>query len=167
MPKQKEYSVSLISAGKLIESLHYGPYAREWWLARPTNNNMVNIPFYPICFGMKTLTTINKRDFIITVVQGNTENTTDPNYNEFQPGYICQSKGLCSNVCNSSSLAITSIYQKAFSNKTKHAGPLIMGFDIPHISETLLSDVHFHPFAFKIENLSIMVFSIGVSKNPD
>lgn len=42
-----------------------------------------------------------------------------------------------------------------------------MGFDIPHISETLLSDVHFRPFAFKVENLNIMVFSIGVSKNPD
>jgi hypothetical protein len=167
MQKQKEYSVSLISAGKLIESLHYGPYAREWWLARPTNDNTANIPFYPIRLGMKTLTTINKRDFIITVVQGNTEDTTDPNYNEFQPGYICRSEGLCSNVCNSSSQAITSVYQKVFSNKTKHAGPLVMGFDIPHISETLLSDVHFHPFAFKIENLSIMVFSIGVSKNPD
>ncbi|GES83326.1 hypothetical protein GLOIN_2v1472586 [Rhizophagus clarus] len=82
------------------------------------------------------------------VVQGNTEDPTDPNYND-------------------SSQAITSIYQKAFSNKTKYAGPLVMGFDIPHISEKLLSDVHFRPLAFKIENLSIMVFSICVSKNPD
>uniref|UniRef100_U9SYE2 Uncharacterized protein n=1 Tax=Rhizophagus irregularis (strain DAOM 181602 / DAOM 197198 / MUCL 43194) TaxID=747089 RepID=U9SYE2_RHIID len=30
MSKQKEYSVSLISAGELIDNLHYGPYAREW-----------------------------------------------------------------------------------------------------------------------------------------
>jgi hypothetical protein len=42
-----------------------------------------------------------------------------------------------------------------------------MGFDIPHISEALFFDVHFRPLVFKIENLSIMVFSIGVSKNPD
>ena len=42
-----------------------------------------------------------------------------------------------------------------------------MGFDISHISEALLSDVHFRPFAFKVGNLSIMVFCIGVSKNSD
>lgn len=164
MSKQKEYSVSLISPGELIDNLHYGPYSREWWLARPTSDNTT---FCPIRLGMKTLTTIKKRDFIITVVQGNTQDITDPNYNEFQPGYICQSEGLRSNVCESSSKAITSVYQKAFSNKTKHAGPLVMGFDIPHISEALLSDVHFRPFSFKIENLSVMVFSIGVSNNSD
>src|SRR5436190_15927218 len=129
MPKQKEYSVTLISAGELVDILHYGPYAREWWLARPTSDNMANTPFSPIRLGMKTLTTINNRDFIITVVQGNTEDITDPDYNEFQPGYICQSEGLRSDVCKSSSKAITSIYQEAFSTKTKHAGPLVMGFD--------------------------------------
>ncbi|RIA91555.1 hypothetical protein C1645_821868 [Glomus cerebriforme] len=106
-------------------------------------------------------------DFSRLVVQGNTQDIKDPNYNEFQPGYICQSEGLRSNVCESSSKTITSVYQKAFSNKTKHIGPLVMGFDIPHISEALLSDVHFHLFAFKIENLNIMVFSIGVSNNSD
>ncbi|CAB4406917.1 unnamed protein product [Rhizophagus irregularis] len=85
MSKQKEYSVSLISAGELIDNLHYGQYAREWRLARLTTNN--NIPFYTV--------------YPIRLV-------------------------LCNN----------------------HAGPLVMRFDIPHISETLLSDVHFRPFAF-------------------
>ncbi|RIA83431.1 hypothetical protein C1645_833864 [Glomus cerebriforme] len=106
---------------ELIDNLHYGPYSREWWLARLTSDNTTFCP-------------------IRLVVQGNTQDIKDPNYNEFQPGYICQSEGLHSNVCESSSKAITSVYQKAFSNKTKHAGPLVMGFDIPHISEALLSD---------------------------
>ncbi|RGB21761.1 hypothetical protein C1646_777303 [Rhizophagus diaphanus] len=141
MPKQKEYSVSLISAGELINNLHYGPYSRKWWLARPTSNNTT---FCPIRLDIE-----------------------DSIYNEFQPGYICQSEGLRSNVCENSSKAITSVYQKAFSNKTKHAGPLVMGFNIPHISEALLSDVHFRSFTFKIENLGVMVFSIGVSNNSD
>src|SRR5436190_18037141 len=121
MPKQKEYIVSLISAGELVDTLHFGLYAKDWWLARPTKDDTENTPFYPIRPGMKTLTTINKRDFIITVVQGNAEDTTDPDYNELLPGYICQSEGLRSNVCKSSSQAITSVYQKAFPTKTKFA----------------------------------------------
>ena len=59
MPKQKEYVVSLISTGELVDTLHFGPYAKDWWLARPTKDNTENTPFYPIRPGMKTLTTIN------------------------------------------------------------------------------------------------------------
>ena len=44
-------------------------------ISLPTNNNTANIPFYPIRLGMETLTTIKKRDFTITVVQGYTEDT--------------------------------------------------------------------------------------------
>src|SRR5438128_1942101 len=121
MPLQKEYKVSLIFAGELVDTLHFGSYARDWWLVRLTNDsNTLNTLFYSICLGMKTLTTINNCDFIITVVQGNTKDITDPDYNELQPGYICQSEGLRSDICKSSSQAITSVYQKAFSTKTKH-----------------------------------------------
>ncbi|CAB5359709.1 unnamed protein product [Rhizophagus irregularis] len=49
------------------KQLAYGPYARMV-ISLPTNNNTANIPFYPI-----------------RLVQGNTEDTTDPNYNEFNP----------------------------------------------------------------------------------
>uniref|UniRef100_U9SWZ4 Uncharacterized protein n=1 Tax=Rhizophagus irregularis (strain DAOM 181602 / DAOM 197198 / MUCL 43194) TaxID=747089 RepID=U9SWZ4_RHIID len=94
-------------------------------ISLPTNNNTANIPFYPIRL----------------VVQGNTEDTTDPNYNEFNPDiHVVLKVYVVTYVIVHQ--AITSVYQKAFSNKTKHAGPLV-------------------------ENLNIMVFSIGVSKNPD
>ncbi|CAG8694238.1 11259_t:CDS:1, partial [Dentiscutata heterogama] len=105
---------------------------------------------------MKTITTVNQRDFIITVVQNN-----------FEPGYICQSEALRSNICQSSSEAVTSIYQQAFSTKTRLDGLLVMGYDDSEICKMLLSDIYFHPYAFKIGNLNLTIFGIGKSNNPD
>ncbi|RIB05182.1 hypothetical protein C2G38_2220385 [Gigaspora rosea] len=105
MPK---YKVSLVFRGEIIKNLHYGPYARAWWVARPTNNYTVYIPLYPLCLGMKTITTINGQDFMITVIQDNLE-----------PRFLCQLEDLRSKICKSSSEAITSVYQLAFSTKTK------------------------------------------------
>ncbi|CAG8741866.1 22796_t:CDS:1, partial [Gigaspora margarita] len=115
MPK---YKVSLVFRGEITRNLHYGPYARAWWLALPNNNNATYVPLYPLCLGMRTITTINGRDFMITVIQDNLE-----------PGFLCQSEDLRSKLYKSSSEAITSIYQLAFSTKTKLDGLLVMGFD--------------------------------------
>ena len=105
---------------------------------------------------MKTITTVNQRDFIITVVQNN-----------FEPGYICQSEALQSSICRSSSEAITSIYQQAFSTKTRLDGLLVMGYDDSEICEKLLSDIYFHPYTFTIGSINLTIFGIGKSNNPD
>ncbi|GET60504.1 hypothetical protein RIR_jg174.t1 [Rhizophagus irregularis DAOM 181602=DAOM 197198] len=89
---------------RTYRQLAYGPYARMV-ISLPTNNNTANIPFYPIRL----------------VVQGNTEDTTDPNYNEFNPDIH----------------VVLKVYVVT-----------AFGYGI-------------------VENLNIMVFSIGVSKNPD
>ena len=47
-------------------------------------------------------------------------------------------------------------------NITKYAGASVIGSDIPHTSKTLLYDVHFHPFTFKVGSLNITVFSIVI-----
>ncbi|CAG8749055.1 14682_t:CDS:1, partial [Dentiscutata heterogama] len=93
----------------------------------PTNNNAV---LYPICLGIKTITTINQRNFIITVVQDG-----------FEPRYLYQSEALQSNICKSSSAAATSIYQQAFFMKTKLDSLLVMGFDDLEIYKSLLYDI--------------------------
>ncbi|CAG8678006.1 9997_t:CDS:2, partial [Gigaspora rosea] len=126
----------------------------KWRVSRPTNNDVAHTILYPVHLGMKTITTINQRDFIIIVIQDG-----------FVPGYLCQSGSLQSNTCKSSSEAVTYIYQQAFFTKTRLDGLLVMGFDDPEICKTLLTDVHFHPYNFKIGNIILTIFKIGKSNN--
>ncbi|RIB04744.1 hypothetical protein C2G38_2221483 [Gigaspora rosea] len=151
-----KYKVSLVFRGEIINNLHYGPYASAWWISRPNDNDTTFLPLYPLCLGMKTITTINDRDFMITVIQ-----------NDLEPGFLCQSEDLQSNVCKSSLEAITSIYQLAFSTKTKFNGLLVMGFNNSEICNLLLSDIYFQPFSFKISNLNLVLFEIGILNNPN
>ncbi|CAG8798980.1 13934_t:CDS:2, partial [Gigaspora rosea] len=83
------------------------------------------------------------------------------------PEFLYQSEYLRSNVCKSSSEAITSVYQLAFSTKTKFNGLLVMGFDNSEICNLLLSDIYFRPFSFKISNLNLVISEIGISNNPN
>ncbi|CAG8667729.1 11601_t:CDS:2, partial [Dentiscutata erythropus] len=136
-----KYKVTIVLQGELIQNLHFGPYAKYWWISRPTHNDLTYTFLYLIRLGMKTITTVNQRDFIITVVQNN-----------FEP---------------SSSEAITSIYQQAFSTKTRLDGLLVMGYDDSEIYKMLLSDIYFHPYTFKIGNLNVIIFEIGKLNNPD
>ena len=67
MVKQKEYQVTLISPGVLNENLHYGPFSRDWWETRSTNNT--NEPcLYPIRVNMKTLVILKNIHFIVTII---------------------------------------------------------------------------------------------------
>ncbi|PKY63464.1 hypothetical protein RhiirA4_492468, partial [Rhizophagus irregularis] len=56
MSKSKEYITTLISPGKIVENLHFGPFCHNWWLARPINKNPTHTPLLPIRLGMKTHT---------------------------------------------------------------------------------------------------------------
>ncbi|RIB08222.1 hypothetical protein C2G38_2045345 [Gigaspora rosea] len=156
MTKHKKYVVTLISPRNIIQDLHFGSFSRNWWLSCADDSSTC-LSLYPIRVGMKTLTTINNKDFIITVVRNN----------EFKPGYICQSDGIYSEICENSTIAITSVYQCIFSVATKHAGPLIMGFDQHIISDQLLSDITFRPFSFKFDKLNLLIFGIGKSNNSE
>ncbi|CAB4444102.1 unnamed protein product [Rhizophagus irregularis] len=84
MSKSKEYITTLISPGKIVENLHFGPFCHNWWLARPINKNPTHTPLLPIRLGMKTHTVLKKCDFIITVVK----DTQHPN----SPGFLCFSE---------------------------------------------------------------------------
>ena len=122
MPKHKEYVVTLLTPGVIDQNLHYGPFSRYWWLSREKEVIYNTEIMYPIRIGMKTFTVINECDFI-TIVEKHQQN------NIVQPGYKCSCNGIISEICTSSTDAITSVYQKLFSSKTKHSGPLVMGFN--------------------------------------
>ncbi|POG66945.1 hypothetical protein GLOIN_2v1481913 [Rhizophagus irregularis DAOM 181602=DAOM 197198] len=149
MNKCKKYDVSLIKVGKLDEELHFGAFGRFWW---KTRDNIL----YPIRLEMKTLVTLNKTHFIITVVKGTSVAA-------FQPGYICEANGITSSVYDTPSGAINFLYHILFSSKTRFSGPLICGFNDKEINKRILDDIPFQPFTIMVGNLQIFIGMIGVS----
>ncbi|CAB4386002.1 unnamed protein product [Rhizophagus irregularis] len=83
MAKHLEVPVTLLTPGTINENLHYGPFARYWWSSRYTNGSNEHI-FFPIRLDQKTRVFRNNREFIVSVVLGNSEHPR-------QPGYYCSS----------------------------------------------------------------------------
>src|SRR5436190_3034389 len=156
MTKRKEYQVSLVSPGFLDENSHYGPFSRDWWETRGTNNTTETSNLYPIRINMRTLVLLRNTQFIITVVKGHAGSLK-------QPGYICEAGDLTSAIFNNPSAAVTTLYQRLFNNNTKFSGPLIMGHDKVEISEQLLKGVIFRPFCCFIGIFWLFVYVVGVS----
>ncbi|CAG8609867.1 6041_t:CDS:2, partial [Diversispora eburnea] len=96
---------------------------------------------------------LNKYDFIITILEPNTQNLSGPRYQ-----VTCGLKS--SEICTSSSMAITSLYQQIFNTKTKFSGLLVMGFDQQDIVNQMLENIQFRPFEFFIEKLRIIIIEI-------
>ncbi|GES72774.1 hypothetical protein GLOIN_2v1767687 [Rhizophagus clarus] len=156
MPKHKDYAVTLISSGIIVDTLYYGPFCHNWWISRPSEKRESLILLYPIRLHMKTLVSLKDRDFIIEVVE------TSSNYGQI-PGYICKCDGIQSELCDSLTAAVNSVYKKIFQTNAKYSGPAVMGFDIPIISEILLKDLSFRTFIFSLGKLNIWVLGIGKS----
>ncbi|EXX69092.1 hypothetical protein RirG_099080 [Rhizophagus irregularis DAOM 197198w] len=148
MPKHKEYVVTLISPGLIVDALHYGPSCYSWWISRPSEKCENLIFLHPIRLNMKTLVTLKGQDFIIEVVK------IFSNYGQI-PGYICKCDGIQGELCESLTAAVNSVYKKIFHTNAKYSGPAVMGFDIPVISEVLLKDLPFRAFIFSLGKLNI------------
>jgi len=65
MSKCKEISPTLASREIIGVNLHYGPFARHWWHEISTENGS---EFYVICLGMKILTELNSRKFLLHII---------------------------------------------------------------------------------------------------
>lgn len=157
MSKRKNIEVTLVSAGKLIESIHYGPFSRYWWTSQSENTAE---PLIPIRVGQKTRTFLNGQEFIVRVVAGNKESAK-------HPGYCCESGTFSSNVENSVSEAVSSLYAQIFQNKTRKSGTMVVGYDNQYIIDQLQEDISFSPFFFYLDKIKIFVFGLGVSSKPE
>ena len=159
MSKSKSYITTLISAGKIVENLHYGPFCHNWWLARPINKNPTHTLLLPIRLGMKTHTVLNNCDFIIIVVK----DTKHLN----SPGFLCFSEENRSDICSSPTEAINICYEKVFRSNAKFPGPQVMGFDNSNIIQQLLSDIIFRPYMISLGRLNVIVLGMGKSKKQE
>ncbi|RHZ55139.1 hypothetical protein Glove_420g6 [Diversispora epigaea] len=160
MSKHKKYSITLISPGVILEDLHFGASCHNWWNFRPSSKTENLTLLFPIRLYMKTLINLNKRDFIIEVF------TTTSEYG-LLPGYICKCDGIRSELCQTLTVAICSVYRRIFGTETKFSGPAVMGFDTPTISNVLLQDLQFRPYFISLNKLRIWIMGIGRSNRPE
>ena len=107
MSKRHSVSVTLLDSGYLIDDLHYGHFAKNWWQPNPNKENI----FFPIRVGQKTKVHLNGCDFYVSIVCGNKESA-------FSPGYICETDIVCSFKEVNPTVAISNIYQKTFKKQT-------------------------------------------------
>ncbi|CAG8663341.1 13913_t:CDS:1, partial [Racocetra fulgida] len=88
--------------------------------------------------------------------------------NEKQPGFQCNSGSKFSDIEETSSVTITSLYNHLFSNSnTRFSGPYILGWDNKDLLDASLKGVEFRPFAFKVGKYLIQIISIGIESNSD
>ncbi|GES98718.1 hypothetical protein GLOIN_2v1802473 [Rhizophagus clarus] len=137
MAKHFEVPVTLLTPGTINENLHYGLFARQ-----------------------KTRVFRNNREFIVSVVLGNSKYPK-------QPGYFCSSGSISGQIEFSPTKAISSLYKEIFHNSTKFSGPTIIGQDDPKIIEELSRNVRFILFQITIDKYKIFVHDLGVSSHPD
>ncbi|CAG8568067.1 2372_t:CDS:2 [Gigaspora rosea] len=159
MSKRPKLEVKLISLGQIIPQLHYGVYFRDWWTIREDYNEETLL--FPIRVGWQTTFIQNDRKFYVHITEGN-------ELNEKQPGFRCNPGSKFSDIKETSSAAITSLYNRLFSNSnTRFFGPYILGWDNKDLLDASLEGVEFRPFAFKVGKYLIQIINIGIESNSD
>ena len=157
MSKHINASVTLIALGSIVENLHYGPYSRFWWHDHSNSNSKHLVPIH---VGQKTRVFLNGREFLVSVVVGNSENP-------WLSGWISESGKYSSNIETSSTKAVSSLYSKIFETNTRYSGYTIIGLDDDNIIKQICQDVRFFPIIINVEKYKVFVFGIGKSSNSE
>ena len=151
MSKRKSHTVTLLTKGSILEDLHYGIYARNWW--EPCKFNQVIKPV-PYRLHMSVNCCLNNKNFAITVLNDKQTHS---------PGFHCLCDGKDSGIQQSATAAINNTYNQIFDNKTKYSGLAVMGFDDEMIINELIVDISFIPIFIRLDKILIVVSKIGIS----
>ncbi|CAG8766780.1 19742_t:CDS:1, partial [Racocetra fulgida] len=112
MSNTKKYEVRLINKGQINLNLHYGSYARDWWIqdSKTSNNSILTLSFR---LYMNVITQINGYDFFLSIVNRPS--------NPLQPGFLCSVGEKIRDIQDTPSAAINLLYQKVFGTKTAYS----------------------------------------------
>ena len=101
-----KYKRQLLATGDIVETLHYGIFAANWWVfIKKTPEEQFCILIH---VNMRIKLELNKAEFIVRVIkQGN---------NNYQPGYVCESDEAAM-VYSTPSAAINETYKKLFNTQ--------------------------------------------------
>ncbi|RIA92533.1 hypothetical protein C1645_820552 [Glomus cerebriforme] len=146
-------SGKLVATGSIVPELHYGPYLRDWWVFSKEKIQKNSLYPIPLHLGLEIMLQLNKNPFIIHVVHHI--------HSPLQSGYICEEGGYSSDIVESASKAITSVYQLVFGTQTKYAGLFYLGLDQPEIVQKLVEGILFYPFIVELEKISVFVGCLG------
>ncbi|CAG8771438.1 2633_t:CDS:1, partial [Dentiscutata heterogama] len=110
---------------------------------------------YPIRVGWQTVLEISNKNFYTQVLEGNEKN-------EHQPGYRCQVELKISDIEETPSPAITSLYRRICQNShTNFSGPQVLGWDNSNILKQSLTGIEFRPFLIRIDKYIIYITALG------
>src|SRR5688572_17281212 len=104
----KNRNVQILAVGNIVETLHYGHFALNWWTFIQKKNL-----FLPWRVNCRMSVKINEKQFILRVI-------TQDN-NSIEPGFISEiepNPQIYSNI----SAAINNTYKKLFRTKTRYSG---------------------------------------------
>lgn len=154
MSKKKQYIITLLAKGDILQDLHYGIYARYWW--EPRKFDQVSVTSIPYRLFMSVNCSLNDKNFAITVL--NDKKT-------HRPSFRCLCDGKDSGNQQSASAAINNTYKQIFGNKSKteYSGIIVMGFENETITQELLADISFIPIFIRLGRILVVVSQIGVS----
>ncbi|CAG8789854.1 21206_t:CDS:2, partial [Gigaspora margarita] len=123
------------------------------------NHSNSNLKYLiPIRVGQKTCAFLNRREFLISVVVGNSISL-------WLPEWVCESDKYLSNTKISSTKAIFSIYSQIFKIHTRYSGYTAIGLDDNNIINQICQDIHFFLIIINIEKYKVFVFGIGQLSN--
>ena len=103
----QKHKLQLIAVGKLVQTLHYGSFAINWWTFINKDEKQTCVLIH---LNMRVQVELNETKFIICIV--NTDNNTNP-------GYVCE-LDITGKVYLGSSEAINETYKKLFNTKTRY-----------------------------------------------
>ncbi|CAG8651670.1 9443_t:CDS:2 [Gigaspora margarita] len=148
--KQPQLNIKLISLGAIISRLYYGEKELE---------NRVYL--YSIRVGWQTVLEISNKNFYTQVLEGNEKH-------EHQPSYQCQVGLKSSDIEETPSLAIISLYRCVCQNShTNFFGPQVLGWDDPYILEQSLTGIEFHLFLIRVDKYNIYITALGCPNEAD
>lgn len=145
----KNRNVRLLAVGNIVESLHYGHFALNWWTFIQKKN--LFLPWHVNC---RMCVEINEKQFVLRVI-------TQDN-NSIGPGFISETEAK-HQIHSSISAAINSTYKKIFKTKTRYSGLNVLGLEEDEFIEQLLFEVSFQPFRINYNNIPIFIIRIGAS----
>src|SRR5438045_9510307 len=107
MYKIKKYTITILVKGYIVQELHYGIHARNWW--EPYQHSQTNVKSIPYRLFMSVNCCLNNKNFAITVLN---------NKETHKPGFRCLCDGIDSGIQPSSTAAINNTYNTIYSIKT-------------------------------------------------
>ncbi|CAB4426206.1 unnamed protein product [Rhizophagus irregularis] len=146
----QKHKRQLLSSGNIVQKLHYGPFAINWWffIEIKTKTTRAKQTCIPIRVNMRLKFELNQIEFIIRVIDNN-----------WKPGYICELDKEAI-IYSTPSAAINETYKKNFNVKTRFSGPGVLGFDNEIIIEQLQAEVLVFPLQIIIHGITVFVATL-------